>query len=376
MEMKGAIFDMDGLLFDTENIYQETWNELAAENGVTLGIDFVGDICGTSGAHMCRVLEKHYGVADGSVIMEECMKRVRQKLKVHVPKKSGAERIVKTFCDKGIRLAVASSSYPEQIASNLKLAGMREYFDAVVSGKEVKHGKPAPDIFLLAAERIHCTPETCYVFEDSENGIRAGKAAGCTAIMIPDVLAPSEEIKKFVDGIYESLDEFTEEVLEKIPNVWIANYNCPGQIVITGLTNEVQQASLALKEAGAKRVVELKVSGPFHSLLLKPAGEALLKEMESMSFSTLQVPYVANATAEIVTDSKKISTFFAKGIYSSVRWQQSIETMLENGVDTFVEIGPGKTLAGFMRKIAPKATVYNVSSFEDAIALEKCLSKA
>ena len=150
-----------------------------------------------------------------------------------------------------------------------------------------------------------------------------------------------------------------EEILESFENVWIANYNCPGQIVITGLTNEVQQASLALKEAGAKRVVELKVSGPFHSLLLKPAGEALLK-----------------ATAEIVTDSKKISTFFAKGIYSSVRWQQSIEIMLENGVDTFVEIGPGKTLAGFMRKIAPKATVYNVSSFEDAIALEKCLSKA
>ena len=167
-----------------------------------------------------------------------------------------------------------------------------------------------------------------------------------------------------------------EEILESFENVWIANYNCPGQIVITGLTNEVQQASLALKEAGAKRVVELKVSGPFHSLLLKSAGEALLKEMESMSFSPLQVPYVANAIAEIVTDSKKISTFFAKGIYSSVRWQQSIETMLENGVDTFVEIGPGKTLAGFMRKIAPKATVYNVSSFEDAIALEKCLSKA
>lgn len=154
---------------------RKLWNELAAENGVTLGIDFVGDICGTSGAHMCRVIEKHYGVADGSVIMEECMKRVRQKLKVHVPKKSGAERIVKAFCDKGIRLAVASSSYPEQIASNLKLAGMREYFDAVVSGKEVKHGKPAPDIFLLAAERIHCTPETCYVFEDSENGIMPEK---------------------------------------------------------------------------------------------------------------------------------------------------------------------------------------------------------
>lgn len=68
MKIEGAIFDMDGLLFDTENIYQETWNELAAENGVVLNEDFVGDICGTSGAHMCRVIEKHYGVSDGSII--------------------------------------------------------------------------------------------------------------------------------------------------------------------------------------------------------------------------------------------------------------------------------------------------------------------
>lgn len=146
--------------------------------------------------------------------LEECMKRVRQKLKVHVPKKSGAERIVKAFCDKGIRLAVASSSYPEQIESNLKLAGMREYFDAVVSGKEIKHGKTGTGYFSSRSRENPCTPETCYVFE-TVRGIRAGKAAGCTAIMIPDVLAPSEEIKKFVDGIYESLDEFTEEELEK-----------------------------------------------------------------------------------------------------------------------------------------------------------------
>ena len=148
------------------------------------------------------------------------------------------------------------------------------------------------------------------------------------------------------------------------------------KVLLVGLAKTGVSTIKHLNRLGAKRVVELKVSGPFHSQLLKPAGEALLKEMESMSFSPLQVPYIANATAEIVTDSKKISTFFAKGIYSSVRWQQSIETMLENGVDTFVEIGPGKTLAGFMRKIAPKATVYNVSSFEDATALEKCLSKA
>lgn len=166
-----------------------------------------------------------------------------------------------------------------------------------------------------------------------------------------------------------------EEILEDFSNVWIANYNCPGQIVITGLIEEVQKASQVLKEAGAKRIVMLKVSGPFHSPLLKPAGEALFKEMESIPFSPLTIPYVANATAELVTDSTQIRPLFAKGISSSVRWQQSIETMLENGIDTFIEIGPGNTLAGFMRRIAPQAAVYNVSSWEDAAVLERKLSE-
>ena len=166
-----------------------------------------------------------------------------------------------------------------------------------------------------------------------------------------------------------------EEILKDFSNVWIANYNCPGQIVITGLTQEVQNAGIALKAAGAKRVVPLKVSGPFHSPLLTPAAQKLQKEMESISFFPLTIPYVANATAELVTDSTQIKSLFAKGICSSVRWQQSIETMLENGVDTFIEIGPGKTLAGFMRKIAPQATVYNVSSWEDVSVLEEKLSK-
>ncbi len=166
-----------------------------------------------------------------------------------------------------------------------------------------------------------------------------------------------------------------EEILNHFEHTWIANYNCPGQIVITGLTEDVQNAGIALKTAGAKRVVPLKVSGPFHSPLLKPAGEELLKEMESLSFSPLAIPYVANATAELVTDYTQIKSLFARGISSSVRWQQSIETMLENGIDTFIEIGPGKTLAGFMRKIAPQATVYNVSSWEDVAALEEKLSK-
>ncbi len=133
--------------------------------------------------------------------------------------------------------------------------------------------------------------------------------------------------------------------------VSIANYNCPGQIVITGEEAAVNKASEALKEAGAKRVVPLNVSGPFHSKLLVPAGERLGKVIDETKINPVKVPYIANTTAEIVTDTVNIRNLLVKQISSSVRWQQTIELMLKEGVDTFVEIGPGKTLAGFMKKI-------------------------
>ncbi len=207
MKYAGAIFDMDGLLFDTENIFQQTWREIAQERGITLATDFVRAICGTSGEHMNRVIEAYYGVPDGSGIQADCMARVRKKLREDVPVKPGVHELLEYFRKKDVRLAVASSSYEEQIESNLKIAGIRSYFDAIVSGKEVRHGKPAPDIFLLAAEKIGCRPQECYVFEDSSNGIRAGHAAGCTSIMIPDLIAPDEEMYELSDGIYDSLSE-------------------------------------------------------------------------------------------------------------------------------------------------------------------------
>ena len=157
-----------------------------------------------------------------------------------------------------------------------------------------------------------------------------------------------------------------EQVTEQIDGVTIANYNCPGQIVITGLLQAVEEASVRLKQAGAKRVVPLKVSGPFHSPMLAPAGEALAQELEQITFSPLQIPYIANVTAEMVTDSCVIPQLLAKGVSSPVKWQQSVERMLADGVDTFIEIGPGRTLAGFIKKIDPKAVVYNISSWEDA----------
>ncbi len=156
-----------------------------------------------------------------------------------------------------------------------------------------------------------------------------------------------------------------EKVVNEIDGVTIANYNCPGQIVITGWKESVEKASEALKEAGAKRVMPLNVSGPFHSPMLTEAGEELGKVLENVELSPLQIPYVTNVTAEYVSDISQTKALLAKQVASSVRWQQSVENMIADGVDTFVEIGPGRTLAGFMRKINRDVKVYNIGTWED-----------
>ena len=159
--------------------------------------------------------------------------------------------------------------------------------------------------------------------------------------------------------------EAIEKVVDEIDGVTIANYNCPGQIVITGWKESVEKASEALKEAGAKRVLPLNVSGPFHSPMLTEAGKELGKVLENVELSPLEIPYVTNVTAEYVRDISETKELLAKQVASSVRWQQSVENMIADGVDTFVEIGPGRTLAGFMRKINRDVKVYNVGTWED-----------
>ena len=156
-----------------------------------------------------------------------------------------------------------------------------------------------------------------------------------------------------------------EEVLNEIPDVTIANYNCPGQIVITGKTAAVEMAAARLKEAGARRTLTLNVSGPFHSPMLEPAGAALRQELEQVTFQKLQIPYVTNVNACEITDASEITELLVRQMYSPVRWMQSMEYMLKSGVDTFVEIGPGKTLEGFLKKINRNAQVHHVSCWED-----------
>lgn len=160
-----------------------------------------------------------------------------------------------------------------------------------------------------------------------------------------------------------------ETVLSDLEGVQIANYNCPGQIVISGIKEAVEAACEKLKAAGAKRAIMLNVSGPFHSKMLVGAGEKLGKVLDSVEIHKPVIPYVANVTASYVTEASQVQPLLEQQVFSSVRWQQSVETMLADGVDTFIEIGPGKTLAGFIKKINRDVTVFNIEKLED---LTKC----
>ena len=156
-----------------------------------------------------------------------------------------------------------------------------------------------------------------------------------------------------------------EEVTGAMEGVWIANYNCPGQIVISGEKAAVEEACEKLKAAGAKRAVMLNVSGPFHSGMLADAGEKLGEVLSQVELHEPQIPYVANVTAQYVKSAAEVKELLTRQVSSSVRWQQSVEAMIGDGVDTFIEIGPGKTLAGFMRKISRDVKTLNVENLED-----------
>ena len=169
-----------------------------------------------------------------------------------------------------------------------------------------------------------------------------------------------------------------EKVCDEIDGiVGIANYNCPGQIAISGQKDAVDKACDMLKEAGAKRCIPLNVSGPFHSPMLMGAGDKLANELESVQIHDIVVPYVTNVTGDFVKDKSDVKKLLADQVSNSVKWIQCVEAMLNEGVDTFVEIGPGKTLSSFVKKIAKEqekeVTIINIDKYEDLEKLEEII---
>lgn len=158
----------------------------------------------------------------------------------------------------------------------------------------------------------------------------------------------------------EALHAVTEKVTAAGDPVQVANVNCPGQIVISGTKEGVEKASLAAKEAGAKRAIPLVVSGPFHSELMRPSSEKLREALADISLSIPQIPVVGNVMAKELEDVPAIQHELVEQVYSAVQWEASVREMISQGVDVFIECGPGKVLSGLMKKIDRSVTTYCV----------------
>ncbi|MFP3124106.1 ACP S-malonyltransferase [Ectobacillus funiculus] len=168
------------------------------------------------------------------------------------------------------------------------------------------------------------------------------------------------------------LRDITEEVTKQGHPVQIANMNSRAQIVISGTKTGVELASQKAKENGAKRAIPLRVSGPFHSSLMKPAAEKFRAVLDGIEMHDASIPVVANVTADVITNKEEIKEKLVEQLYSPVLWYPAIERMAELGVDTVVEIGPGKVLAGLMKSIAPSVQTYAIYDEE---TLQSTISK-
>lgn len=226
-----------------------------------------------------------------------------------------------------------------------------------------------------------------------DSHVNAGLSLGeYAALVASGVMTPEDAFKVVVKrGAYMEeavptggamsaimgLDNATiEKICEETEGiVSVANYNSPGQTVITGEEGAVEAAGAKMKEAGAKKVTPLKVSGPFHSELLVGAGEKLEKVLDEVSIGKIQTPYITNVTADYVTDETDVKGLLKQQISSSVRWQQTVEHMIADGVEVFVEIGPKKSLCGFLKKIDKTIPAFRVDKVEHLDELVAALSE-
>lgn len=168
-----------------------------------------------------------------------------------------------------------------------------------------------------------------------------------------------------------SVEKCLKEASE-VGYVSVANYNCPGQVVITGEENAIRGAEELLMASGAKRVIPLAVSGAFHSELMKCASGKFASFVKDVEINDAEIPVITNVDAEITTNAEDFKAKMPQQIYSSVYWTQTINKMIENGVDTFIEIGPGKVLAGLNKKINSEVKTYNVY---DKVSLDSCINE-
>jgi len=205
----GVVFDMDGLMLDTESIYKATWQQAARELGFPLDDAFYLTLVGRPNIDGEREIARKFGEA---FPLDEFQARWPVLWRGHVeqhgiPRKPGLIELLDFLDERGLKRAVATSSERDYTDFSLGHAGLGERFAVFVTGEEVKHGKPAPDIYAEAARRLGLHPAECVALEDSDAGILAASRAGMTALLIPDLKSPSEEAKKAAAGVFPTLHE-------------------------------------------------------------------------------------------------------------------------------------------------------------------------
>ena len=208
MTKKAVIFDMDGLMFDTQSVYDSAYRETALkEFGTELSDKFCEALMGSCGDDMLRTVNEFYPQMDAYTFIRHSFALTAQKVRTELRAMPSLGELLEYLRETGYILAVASASESPIVQNNLLSSGLGHYFAACLCGDEVVHGKPHPEMYLRAAEMISCDPQECYVLEDSPNGILAASRAGCTPVMVPDVVQPDEEIRRLCAGVFGSLLE-------------------------------------------------------------------------------------------------------------------------------------------------------------------------
>lgn len=215
--IKAVLFDMDGLMFDTERLWDTLWEPACEALGLRMPEDldaFYAGGRGLAGVKLNEHIRKFFPQADPQVIVEKIWELAEERFTRGVPCKPGLAELLETLEEKKLPRIVASSSPRALILKNLETTGMARYFGQVVCGADVRHSKPAPDIFLEAARRLGVDIRDCLVLEDSFNGVRAGHAAGAVTVMVPDIAQPNEEIRALYSRCCKDLFEVRQLLLD------------------------------------------------------------------------------------------------------------------------------------------------------------------